>query len=35
MIKKRAYSILAILTIGLLESYIYNLYGYQMLTFFS
>ncbi|EQB69733.1 MAG: hypothetical protein AMDU5_GPLC00002G0023 [Thermoplasmatales archaeon Gpl] len=34
MIKKRAYSILAILTIGLLESYIYNLYGYQMLTFF-
>ncbi|MHB1440474.1 MAG: DUF58 domain-containing protein [Cuniculiplasma sp.] len=34
MIKKRAYSILAILTIGLLESFIYNLYGYQMLTFF-
>ena len=34
MIKKRAYSVLAILTIGLLESYIYNLYGYQMLTFF-
>jgi uncharacterized protein (DUF58 family) len=34
MIKKRAYGTLAILSFGLMESYVYNLYGYQVLTYF-
>ncbi|MCL4345776.1 MAG: DUF58 domain-containing protein [Candidatus Thermoplasmatota archaeon] len=34
MIKKRAYSILGFLFLGLMESLIYGLYGYDILTFF-
>ncbi len=34
MIKKRAYGILFVLFLGLIESFIYDLYGYQILTFF-
>lgn len=34
MIKKRAYAILSFLFLGLLESYVYGLYGYDILTFF-
>ena len=34
MIKKRAYSILGFLFLGLVESLVYGLYGYEILTFF-
>ncbi|MGP6239555.1 DUF58 domain-containing protein [Cuniculiplasma sp. SKW4] len=34
MIKKRAYAILSFLFLGLLESYVYGLYGYDILSFF-
>jgi Uncharacterized conserved protein (some members contain a von Willebrand factor type A (vWA) domain) len=34
MIKKRTYAILSALFLGLLESFVYNLYGYQILTYF-
>ncbi len=34
MIKKRTYAILSALFLGLLESFVYNLYGYQIVTFF-
>lgn len=34
MIKKRTYAILSALFLGLLESFIYNLFGYQILSFF-